>query len=497
MHRKFWKIGVRLMCMFFFGFGVSNLEAVVDLGELQRQGQGAPIYPIAIESNAPKALQLANAAFRLHGSYRLVASAEAVFIFRLNQKDTSRVELVIESGHPAQVQFRQEVMGESLESALLKACDLAVTKTIGLPGFFAGKITFVKTIKTNQRQLQNTGTGKMALTKTEKIDQNQSQEKSTVNFQSGKVTYSMNGKSMKSTPPRISEICTSDLFFHKILQLTDDKKHSVTPHWSNDGMRIVYTGYLDGFPDLFVIDLQNGRRRPFAAYQGVNTGGVFHPTGNQVAMVLSSPGNPEIYVANGQGKNPIRLTHSPQSIEASPTWSPDGKKLAYTSDRMGGPQIFMLDWGGKKGRSERRLTFNMSGYCAEPHWNPVMANSIAFTAAISKTFQIALLDLTTQKACPLTNAPGDAVEPCWLNDGRHLIFTRRQNGDERLCLIDTLTGKETLLHGSELGSLSQASFFYPKATNTEGSKTARLKGSKVATTKATNTEGSKVATTEQ
>lgn len=415
----------------------NSYSAIVDLGELQRQGQSAPLYPIAIESNVPKALQLANAAFRLHGSYRLVPITEAVFIFRFNQKDISRIELSIESGRPAQIQFHQEIMGETFEAALLKACDLAVTKTIGLPGFFSGKIAFVKTVKTDEL-------------------------KSTIPLVH-KTSVGLNHQARHNSPHRVSEICISDLFFCKVLQLTHDNTYSVTPHWASDGTRILYTGYLSGFPDLFAIDLKNGRRRPFAAYQGVNTGGVFHPSGNQVAMVLSSPGNPEIYVANGQGKNPVRLTHSKQAIEASPTWSSDGKRLAYTSDRMGGPQIFMLDWDGKKGTSERRLTFKVSGYCAEPHWNPTVGNLIVFTAAVSKTFQIALLDMITQKTCFLTNPPGDAVEPCWLNDGRHLIFTRRQNGDERLCLMDILTGKETPLHGSESGSLSQASFFYPKS----------------------------------
>lgn len=437
MLHKCSRIIILLIALCAFGLMHKSLLAVVDLGELERHGQSAPLYPIAIESNFPKALQIASAAFRLHGSYRLVPVSEAVFIFRFNQKDTSRLELTIESGRPLQVQFRQEILGETMEGMILKACDLAVTKTIGLPGFFSGKIVFVKTAKTKEMQ------------------------KNIV--PSSKTNHSLNHQVAANVSHRVSEICISDLFFSKVQQLTHDKTYSVTPHWSSDGMRILYTGYLNGFPDLFAIDLKNGRRRPFATYQGVNTGGVFHPSNNQVAMVLSSPGNPEIYVANGQGKNPVRLTHSKQAIEASPTWSPDGKRLAYTSDRMGGPQIFVLDWDGKKGTSERRLTHKVSGYCAEPNWNPLAGNLIVFTAAVSKTFQIALLDMATQKTRFLTNPPGDAVEPFWLNDGRHLIFTRRQNGDERLCLMDTVTGKETPLHGSDLGSLSQASFFYPKS----------------------------------
>lgn len=399
-------------------------HGVVDLGELQRQGQGAPIYPVAIESNVPEGLQLANAAFRLHGAYRLVGKEESVFCFRLQKTGASRVELSIESGRPLQVQFRQELMGETFEVALLKACDQAVKKTLGIPGFFSGKLAFV-------------------------------QHKGTLKPSPKRRIQRLN----EASGHRATEICTSNLFFQRVTQLTQDQKHSVTPHWSKDGNKIVYTGYLNGFPDLFVMNLKTKKRHAFASYAGTNTGGAFSPDGKQVAMILSSSGNPEVYVAHANGQHPMRLTRS-KAVEASPTWSPSGRKLAYTSDRMGGPQIFEMDLS--KGRAERRLTFKVSGYCAEPHWNPIFEDQLACTAAVSKTFQIAILDLKTGSSRFLTKPPGSAVEPCWLNDGRHLVFTRRQNGDERLCLLDTVTGKETPLHGSELGSLSQPSFFYPE-----------------------------------
>lgn len=376
---------------------------VTDLGQLTRQSTAVPIYPIAIISPMADVLQLSQAAFKLHGGYRIVGTQEAAFTFRLTRVGTNRIELIIESGRPAQVQLKQEVLGADNQQAILKACDLAVQKTLGIPGFFAGKITFV------------------------------------------------------SERGAWKEIFAGDLFFQKTRQLTHDKHHGVTPHWSPDGQKILYTTYLSEFPDLYVIDLTSGRRRPFATYQGINTGGNYSPNGHHVAMVLSSSGNPEIYLSGANGKNPKRLTQT-KALEASPCWSPDGQKLIFTSDRLGGPQLFEMHMHD---HSVRRLPLNLSRYCAEASFNPIINQpSIAFTAAVSKTFQIAIFDYKTGKSRFITEGPGDSIEPCWLSDGRHLIFTRRQKKQEQLYILDTVTGKQTPLHSVEFGNTSQAQFVY-------------------------------------
>lgn len=381
----------------------SSNQNVTDLGQLSRQSEAAPIYPIAIISSMPDVLQLAQSAFRLHGGYRIVNQQEAAFTFRFTRVGTHKIELIIESGRPAQIQFQQQVLGIDNQQSILKACDLAVQKTLGIPGFFAGKIAFV------------------------------------------------------SERGAWKEIFSGDLFFKKTRQLTHDKHHAVTPHWSPDGQKIVYTTYLSEFPDLYLIDLTTGRRRPFATYQGINTGGAYSPNGSQIAMILSSSGNPELYISPSNGKNPKRLTET-KALEASPCWSPDGQKLVFTSDRLGGPQLFEMNIHD---RSVRRLPLNLSRYCAEATFNPIPTHpSIAFTAAVSKTFQIGLFDYKTGKARFITEGPGDSIEPCWLSDGRHLIFTRRHKKEERLYILDTVTGKQTPLHGVEFGNASQAQFVY-------------------------------------
>ena len=82
------------------------------------------------------------------------------------------------------------------------------------------------------------------------------------------------------------EIYTSDLFFRNVRRLTRDGSYSQHPRWSPDGRKLLYTGYYrTGFPDIFLIDLDTGRRVTIAQYKGLNTGATFSPNGQAMAMV--------------------------------------------------------------------------------------------------------------------------------------------------------------------------------------------------------------------
>ena len=73
----------------------------------------------------------------------------------------------------------------------------------------------------------------------------------------------------------------------------------------------------------------------------------------QIAFISTRDGNPEIYVMDADGENQIRLTRHPQE-DKMPSWSPDGKKIAFASKRNGDRnQIHVMDSDGK---NVRRIT---------------------------------------------------------------------------------------------------------------------------------------------
>jgi TolB protein len=380
---------------------VTPLLAQRDIGVVNVDSDVSTIA-LNVRSATPELQNLALQAFNTHGRYRLVASG-AAYSVTFAPVGANQVTVTITKGSAGTPVASETVTGANLRNALLRAADVAVQKTSGLRGYFAGKLAFV-----------------------------------------GEKT----GK---------TEIYTSDLFFGDVLKWTNDGKQVMTPRWAPDGSKIIFTSYRTTFPDIYVLELNNRRISLLASFKGTNSGGRYSPNGAQVAMVLSGEGNAEVYVGNAQGRQIRRLTNN-QAVEASPAWSPDGSRLLFVSDSAGGPQLYMMSAGGG---APTRLATNISGYCAEPDWSTGNPNMIAFTAKMGSKYQIGVFDLAARVSKIVTKAPTDAIEAVWLADGRHIVCTFRGANTRSLYLVDTESSKATRLSPTAFGNALGAAYLAP------------------------------------
>lgn len=358
--------------------------------------------PVRVSANDPELNRLALQAFGSHGRYRVTASGFAYDI-RFSLITATQVRVDITRGSAATPHASEVASGSSAREALLRAADIAVERTngLGLKGFFGAQLAFI-----GER------TGK-------------------------------------------KEVYTADLFFGAAKQITRDNAHALMPRWSPDGRRLLYTSYFkSGFPDIFELDLNTYQRNTFVSFKGTNSGGRYSPTGQHVAMVLSGEGNPEIYVSNAQGRQVARKTRS-DAVKSSPCFSPDGARIVFAMEP--GPQLYVMSTGGS---TPSRVTSGVSGYCAEPDWNRTNPNKIAFTMRVGRNFQIGVLDLGTRQGAQASKAPFDGIEPCWLEDGRHLVYTARTASQSRICILDTETGKSVPVSPVAFGNVMQANAWW-------------------------------------
>ena len=94
----------------------------------------------------------------------------------------------------------------------------------------------------------------------------------------------------------------------------------------------------------------------------------------------------EIYTVGSDGRDLRRLTNN-RAIDVSPSWSPDGSRIAFVSDRTGSPQIYVMNADGS---DQRRLTFQGS-YNTNPAWSPD-GRWIAYETRVEGQFDIWLID---------------------------------------------------------------------------------------------------------
>lgn len=112
-------------------------------------------------------------------------------------------------------------------------------------------------------------------------------------------------------------------------------------HWSPDSRQIVFPAFDGENLHLTTVDIE--REQPFDVTQLPSSITLLYPSldGSRYAMVLSVEGQTDIFVINADGSGLTNLTHHPANDE-SPVWSPDGRYIAFASNRGGISQLRQL-----------------------------------------------------------------------------------------------------------------------------------------------------------
>jgi TolB protein len=229
----------------------------------------------------------------------------------------------------------------------------------------------------------------------------------------------------------IKQLFASDWDGHNAVQLTASSLN-LLPAWSPDGTRVVYTGYLGGTPDLWAYDFRTGKSTQLVHHSStLITGGCFSQDGRKLAFAMSEEdGNSHIWVSDPDGSNARRLTDG-FGINSSPSFSPDGKQLAFVSNRAGNPQLYVV---AAEGGAPRRITFQ-GNYNQTPNWSP-RGDLVAFTARDERNvFDIFTVDPSSGKITRLTQDQGNNEQPSFSPNGRLIAFASTRTGTSQLFVM--------------------------------------------------------------
>jgi TolB protein len=222
-------------------------------------------------------------------------------------------------------------------------------------------------------------------------------------------TWSPDGRSIAYTSYRrgAPKIFISNIYQGTLDEPTKDSAgQSWLPAWSPDGTRIAFSSTRDGNSEIYVANRDGSSVRRLTNNPAIDSTPTWSPTGTQIAFTSDRTGTPQIYIVGVDGLGLRQLTR--ESYADRPTWSPAPfNEVAYTARTGPGNDIKIIELATGQ---VRQLTFG-EGTNESPTFSP-NGRHIAFMSTRSGKSQIFTMSRDGKDLRQITRA-GNNYQPDW------------------------------------------------------------------------------------
>jgi TolB protein len=221
---------------------------------------------------------------------------------------------------------------------------------------------------------------------------------------------------------------------------------------SPDGSRIAFTGQFTTMPEVYVVPV-NGGQPVQVTNMGAAGQGARAPTWSPDGKRLAFSSGGDVHVTNVDGTGLRNLTDHPKQ-DVRPAWSPVAGKIAFVSNRDGTGDLYVMD---EDGTGLERLTVDVvrrpaGDWSPMPAWSPD-GRKIAFVSDRDGNREIYVINADGSGLTRLTHDPAEDSRPAWSPDGREIAFSRRVLGHYQIFIMNA-DGTEA----RRITSISSASF---------------------------------------
>ncbi|MFO0956191.1 MAG: hypothetical protein U0800_01855 [Isosphaeraceae bacterium] len=189
--------------------------------------------------------------------------------------------------------------------------------------------------------------------------------------------------------------------------------------------------------DIFRADAQGKNLVRLTDTKGYDAEGSYSPDGKRIVFTSFRDGDAEIYIMDADGKNPRRITKAP-GYDGGPFFAPDGKRIIYRSDRKSNDRL-QLFINNVEGTAERALTDNEFVNWG-PYFHPDNKHLIYATSKHGHdNYELYMLDVDSGAEERITYKDGFDGLPVFSPDGKKLMWTssgRTSNKQSQLFLAD-------------------------------------------------------------
>ena len=212
-----------------------------------------------------------------------------------------------------------------------------------------------------------------------------------------------------------------------------------TPAWSHDGKYLVFAAGRTEGTRLWRVDPNVGDPQPIVQ-PSLGAFPAFSPSGNRATYALITR-KVDIWRASLPGMTNQRPLIVSTFFDATPAYSPDGSRIAFSSSRSGYREIWVCDGDGSNPIQLTRLESELTSM---PYWSPD-GSRLVFHSFVGDQREIFVVAVAGGAVERLTNDPSHDSQPTRSRDGEWIYFTSTRSGNGTIWKIPSGGGDPTLV----------------------------------------------------
>ncbi len=210
-------------------------------------------------------------------------------------------------------------------------------------------------------------------------------------------------------------------------------------NWSPDGNRFVFAARSTVRSltlDIFSIDVAGAQLINLSNHPADDRYPSWSPDGSRVLFHSDRNGNQDIFVmqANGALQTPL-TSHAADDFQ--PAWASDGNRVVFVSERDGNPNLYVMSDSG----AEMTALSTVAAHDAQPHWQPdpvQVQEEVAYSGGVLNGLNnVLVVNANGSGLAALTNSTtSDDTMPNWSPDGERLVFASTRGGNYDIYVMD-------------------------------------------------------------
>ena len=274
-------------------------------------------------------------------------------------------------------------------------------------------------------------------------------------FVTDRDSVDANGNGKIDSSERNREVYAIDADGTGLRRLTDDPATDTRPALSPNGRTVAFDSGRSGNDELWIMTADGSGTARVTDRGAPDRGPSFSSDGQRLAYSVThkstlpgGAGEGDIWTVNADGTETTRLTFDRELDELDPAFSPDGSKIAFVSATPGGPastrDILVVDADGSNPVNLTAANGGAGAEDSDPSWSPD-GSKIAFTSDRGGGAEIWVMGSGGGNPTTLTSANGRDEQPAFSPDGTRIVFTARRGGSTDLYTMNADGSAQTRL----------------------------------------------------